>query len=268
METVKGVLMVYGLRVIGAIIIFFVGRWIAQRIRDFFESLMRKKGAEETVISFTSIVIYTLLMAFIIMAVLKKIGIETTSFIAILGAAGLAIGLALQGSLANFAAGFLMMIFHPFKAGDVVECGGATGIVERIHIFTSQIKTFDNKTIIIPNGKIMGDNIINFSTKATRRVDLVVGVSYSDDIKKVKDVLQKIANSDKRVLKDPEPMIAVSELAESSVNFVVRLWVKTEDYWNVYFDTTETVKKRFDKEGICIPFPQRDLHLFETKSAS
>ena len=208
---------------------------------------------------------YIALLTFVVIAALAQLGIQTTSFIAIIGAAGLAVGLALQGALANFAAGFLMIIFRPFKTGHYIEGAGVAGVVEEIHVFTTQLRTPDNKTVIIPNAKLMGDNIINYSAKETRRVDLLIGVSYTDDLQKVRKVLQGILEKDDRVLKDPAPMIAVKEFADSSVNFVVRVWVKTENYWDVYFDTTENVKKRFDAEGISIPFPQRDVHLYEHK---
>jgi len=185
--------------------------------------------------------------------------------VAVLGAAGLAVGLALQGSLSNFAAGVLMIIFKPFKVGDFVEAGGTAGVVVDINIFTTIMKTGDNKKIIIPNGKINSDNITNFSANDTRRVDLVAGVSYGDDLDKVKTVLKEILAADERVLKDPEPTIGVLELADSSVNFAVRPWVKTADYWPTLFAVQEEIKKRFDKEGISIPFPQQDVHMFQEK---
>jgi small conductance mechanosensitive channel len=199
----------------------------------------------------------------VILAALAQLGIQTTSFIAVIGAAGLAVGLALQGSLANFAAGVLMVIFRPFQVGDFIEGAGVSGIVEEMQIFTTQLRTPDNKTIIIPNAKITGDNVTNYTRKDKRRVDLVIGVSYRDEIGKVKGVVADVLNGDERVLKDPAPTIAVLELGDSSVNFAVRPWVRTEDYWDVYFETTEKIKKRFDAEGISIPFPQRDVHLYQ-----
>lgn len=255
----------YGLKIIAAIIIFLVGRWIAKIIKAMIGKSLKKKNADPTLSSFICDLTYIVLITFIILAALSQLGIQTTSFIAVIGAAGLAIGLALQGSLANFAAGFLMIIFRPFKAGDYIEGAGASGIVEHISIFTTQLKTLDNKTIIIPNAKIMGDNIINYSAKETRRVDLVFGVSYRDDLQTVRQVLQGVVDNDHRILKDPATQIIVKELSDSSVNFEVRAWVKTADYWDVCFDTTESVKKRFDAEGIHIPFPQRDVHLYEQK---
>jgi len=255
----------YGLKIVAAIIVLIVGRWIAKAIRKLVNKILIKRNIDPTLISFVGNLAYIALLTFVIIAALAQLGIQTTPFIAVIGAAGLAVGLALQGGLANFAAGFLMIVFRPFKVGHFIEGAGATGIVEEIHIFTTQLRTPDNKTVIIPNAKLMGDNIINYSAKDTRRVDLVVGVSYTDDLQKVKQVLQDIVKKDSRILQDPASMIAVKELADSSVNFVVRLWVKTADYWDVYFDTTENVKKRFDAEGISIPFPQQDVHLYEHK---
>ena len=218
-------------------------------------------------IGFTSSSAYIAMRAVVIVAALGQLGIQTTSFIAILGAAGLAIGLALQGSLANFAAGFLLIVFRPFKVGDFIEAAGVTGKVNAIHIFTTTLTTGDNKTIIIPNAKLGGDNIINYSTQPTRRVDLTVGVAYDADLKQVRALLEDIVSQDERILTDPPHQIAVSELADSSVNFIVRLWVESADYWDVFFHTNETVKIRFDEAGIGIPFPQRDVHVYEHKAA-
>lgn len=255
----------YGIKIIIAIVIFIVGRWIAKALKNVIHKMMAKRNVETTIASFICNMSYVVLMTIVIIAALNQFGIQTASLIAIVGAAGLAIGLALQGSLANFAAGFLMLIFRPFKTGDYIEGAGTQGTVEEIHVFTTQLKTPDNKTVIIPNAKLMGDNIINFSAKDKRRVDLVIGVSYSDNLQKVRQVLEDVLSKDNRVLKDPLPTIAVLELGDSSVNFAVRPWVRTDDYWNVYFDLTEDIKKRFDTEGISIPFPQRDVHLFEHK---
>ncbi|MBT8338761.1 MAG: mechanosensitive ion channel, partial [Desulfatitalea sp.] len=209
---------------------------------------------------------YIGLLAFVVLAALSQLGIQTTSFIAVLGAAGLAVGLALQGSLSNFAAGFLMILFRPFSVGDYIEGGGVTGTVEEIQIFTTTLVTPDNKTVIIPNAKIMGDNIINWTVKGTRRVDLVVGIGYGDDIDKARQVIADVLAKDARVRKDPPPQIAVSEMADSSVNFVVRPWVSASDYWAVSFGVTEQIKKAFDDEGISIPFPQRDVHVYQHAS--
>jgi small conductance mechanosensitive channel len=227
---------------------------------------MTKGKVDPTLISFLGHMIYIALLTFVILAALGQLGIQTTSFIAVIGAAGLAIGLSLQGSLANFAAGVLMIIFRPFKVGDLIEAAGVLGTVEDIQIFTTQLVTPDNKTIIIPNAKLTADNIINFNAKPTRRVDLIAGVSYTDDIDKVKNVIADVLSQDNRILKEPPPTIGLLEMADSSVNFVVRPWVKPADYWGVYFDINEAMKKRFDAEGISIPFPQRDVHLYEHKT--
>jgi len=256
----------YGTKILGALIVLIIGFWVAKMIKKGITKVMEKRGVDATLISFTASLLYVVMKIFVIVAALEKLNIRTTSFIAILGAAGLAIGLALQGSLANFAAGVLMIIFKPIKLGDFVEAGGAVGSVEEIGIFTTVLKSPDNKKIIIPNAGVTGGNITNFNVNGTRRVDLVAGIGYSDDIDKAKKVLEDIIAADSRILKDPAPQIAMSEMADSSVNFVVRPWVKPDDYWGVFFDTTETIKKKFDEAGISIPFPQRDVHLYEHKS--
>lgn len=258
-------LTVYGLKVLAAIIVFIVGRWVAKLLRNFTKRMMTKHQLDPAIVSFVVSLVYLSLLTFVVLASLGQLGIQTTSFIAIIGAAGLAIGLALQGSLANFAAGFLMIIFRPFKVGDYIEGAGVAGTVDAIQIFTTQLKTPDNKMIIIPNAKLTADNITNFSTTGTRRVDLVFGISYTDDIDKAKGILAELLAQDGRVLKSPEPLIGVLALADSSVNFAVRPWVNSSDYWGVYFDMTEKTKKRFDAEGISIPFPQRDVHIYEHK---
>lgn len=241
--------------------ILFGGIWLSKRIKNYVASAMEKREVDVLLASFSSNIIYVALVAFVIIAALGQLGIQTTSFVAIIGAAGLAIGLSLQGSLSNFASGVMIIAFRPFKVGDFIEAGGVSGVVEGIQIFSTQMRTGDNKAIIVPNSNIIGGNITNYSAKDTRRVDLVFGIGYDDDIKKAKDVLAELVNNDERILKDPEPVIAVSELADSSVNFVCRPWVKTADYWGVYFDLTEAVKLRFDKEGISIPYPQQDVHM-------
>jgi len=251
----------YGLPLIWAIVVFIVGRIVARIITKVVAKMMTKANIDETLVKFTKTVVYVALMIFVILASLGKLGIETTSFAAILAAAGLAIGLSLQGTLGNFASGFMLILFRPFKVGDFVEAGGVSGIVEEIQIFSTRMRSGDNKEITVPNGQIVGSTITNYSAKETRRVDLVVGVGYNDDLKKVRAVLEDILAKDERVLKDPAPTIGVAELADSSVNFVVRPWVKSGDYWPVLFDTQETVKLRFDAEGISIPYPQQDLHI-------
>ena len=256
-------LQIYGLKVLAAIVIVIVGRIVVGFITSFVKKLLRRSNVDETLTKFLSSLIRIFLMVVVFIAAISQLGVETTSLIAILGAAGLAIGLALQGSLSNFAAGVMLIIFRPFKVGDFIEAGGAVGVVEEIRIFNTMMKTGDNKEIIIPNSNIIGGNIINYSAKETRRIDLVFGIGYDDDLKKAKDLLTKIVSADSRILKDPATVIAVSELADSSVNFVVRPWVKTADYWLVYWDLTEKVKLTFDAEGISIPFPQRDVHWYQ-----
>ena len=252
----------YGLKIVAAIVIYIAGRWVARALKRLAVRMMTKAEVDETLIAFVGNLTYITLLVFVIIAALNQLGIQTTSFIAIIGAAGLAIGLALQGSLANFAAGVLMIIFRPFKVGDYVEAAGVAGVVEAVQIFTTQLKTPDNKTIIIPNASVTGGTITNYSAKDTRRVDMVIGVGYGDDLKKVREILEDILAKDNRILKDPEPTIGVLELADNSVNFAVRPWVKSEDYWDVHFSLTETIKKRFDEEGISIPYPQQDVHVY------
>ena len=256
---------IYGLKVVAAIAVLIVGRWVAKWLTGFTEKLMNKRQVDPTIVSFVANMMYIALLVFVVLAALGQLGIQTTSFIAVIGAAGLAIGLALQGSLSNFAAGFLMIIFRPFKVGDYIEGAGVSGTVEKIQIFTTQLKTPDNKTIIIPNAKLSSDNIANYSVKGTRRVELVFGIGYGDDIDHARQVIESVIGQDDRVLEDPAPAVVVSELADSSVNFKVRVWTSADDYWGFYFDTTEKVKKQFDAEGISIPFPQRDVHVYNHK---
>ncbi len=257
----------YGLRVIGALVIFVVGKRLARFAASLTRRAMERAGTDATLIAFLSNLAYFALFAFVIIAALAQLGVQTTSFIAVLGAAGLAVGLALQGSLSNFAAGVMLILFRPFKVGDYIEGGGAAGTVEEIQIFNTRLTSPDNKSLFIPNGSIIGGNIVNYSAKDTRRVDLVFGCGYEDDVKRVKTLLEEIVTADERILGDPAPTIAVLELADSSVNFAVRPWVKRSDYWGVYFDLQETVKTRFDAEGISIPYPQRDVHMHAVEAA-
>ena len=253
----------YGLKIISAILILIVGMWVAKRVKSFVVKLMEKRNVDPTLISFSSSLLLVALQIFVIVAALEKLNIKTTSFVAILGAAGLAVGLALQGSLSNFASGVLMIIFKPFKLGDFVEAGGATGAVADINIFTTVINTPDNKKTIVPNSSVMGGNIINYSANDTRRVDLSAGISYSDDIDKARSAINAVLAEIPEILETPAPDILVSEMADSSVNFAVRPWCKPADYWAVYFGVTEAIKKKFDEEGISIPFPQQDVHLYK-----
>lgn len=256
----------YGVKIVVALLIFVIGKWVAKKMRGVTEGLMLSREVDDALVNFGSSMVYYALLIFVVIAALGQIGIQTASFVAIVGAAGLAVGLAMQGSLSNFAAGVLIIIFKPFKIGDFVEMAGTAGVIENIMIFTTEMKTGDNKKVIVPNSSVLGGIITNYSANDTRRVDLVMGIGYNDDIDKAKGVLAELINADERVLKDPAPLIAVSELADSSVNFVVRPWVKSADYWGVYFDLTEAVKKRFDQEGISIPYPQQDIHLHKVES--
>lgn len=262
-DIILGYITTYSIKIITAIAIFIIGKWLSGKVVAILKKLMEKNKVDPTLTGFAGNILHALALTFVVIAALSQLGIETTSLAAILAAAGLAIGLALQGSLSNFAAGFMIIAFRPFKAGDYVEAGGTAGVVEEITIFTTKMRTPDNKTVIVPNNSITDGVITNYSTKPTRRIDLVIGVGYDDDLKKVKKTLTKIVESDERVLNTPETVIAVSALADSSVNFVVRPWVKSADYWPVLFDLTENIKITFDKEGISIPFPQRDLHIID-----
>ncbi|MCK9173354.1 MAG: mechanosensitive ion channel [Desulfuromonas thiophila] len=258
---------IYGPKLIAAIFILFVGRWIARLLRLAVRRVLTRSKVDDLLVSFVCSLTYMALLAFVVIAALNQIGIQTTSFIAILGAAGLAVGLALQGSLSNFAAGVLMIIFRPFQTGDYIEGGGVAGQVQETQIFTTHLLTPDNKLVIVPNANLMSGNIVNYSANNTRRIDLTVGVSYTDDLAHVKQVLEQILAADSRILPEPNPLVAVSELADSSVNLVVRPWVATKDYWAVYYDLTETIKTRFDAAGISIPFPQQDVHLHNTAAS-
>lgn len=251
----------YGLNVIGAIIILVLGRIGAGLARKIIKKVLLKSNTDAAVISFVGSLAYALVLAFAVLAALAKFGVQTTSFIAVLGAAGLAVGLALQGSLANFAAGFLLLVLRPFKAGDYIVAAGIGGTVEEIHLFTTILATPDNVRVIVPNSKLFGDTISNYSSNDKRRLDMVVGIGYASSIGKAVEVVQGLLSSDTRVLADPAPQIAVSELADSSVNLIVRPWVNKNDYWALKFDLTRAIKEAFDQNGIEIPFPQRTVHM-------
>mgnify|MGYP001817110409 FL=1 len=251
----------WGIKIVLALVIFYVGRLVVSMVVGAVSKVLRGRGMDEILVGFLSSILRWVLLLFVIIAALSQLGINTTSLVALLGAAGLAIGLSLQSSLSNFASGVMLIIFRPFTKGDFVEAGGATGVVETISIFTTTMTTPDNKEIIVPNGAILGNNITNYSARPTRRVDMVFGISYDDDIRKAKQLLEEIIAADERVLADPAPVIALGELADSSVNFLVRPWAKSEDYWALLWDTTETVKLKFDEAGISIPYPQMDVHI-------
>ena len=256
----------FAINVVTAILIFYIGKWVSSALTRGVKTVMEKNDVDPTLTSFVSNLVRMTLMVFVVIAAITQLGVPSAQFVAVVGAAGLAVGLALQGSLSNFAAGVLIVLFRPYKVGDYVEAAGVAGTIEQVQILTTILKTPDNKQIVVPNGQIMGSIITNYSAKDTRRVDMVVGVSYSDDLDKVAAILKELVDADERILKDPECTIAVSELADSSVNFVVRPWVNAADYWGVKFDLTETIKKRFDKEGISIPFPQQDVYLHQVSS--
>ena len=251
----------WGINFVMAIAIYIIGRMVVGLLVAMLSKIMTRSKYDDMLIDFVKAIAKAVLMLFVIIAALDQLNVNTTSLAAILAAAGLAIGLSLQGSLQNFAAGVMLLVFKPFKAGDFIEAGGAMGVVKSISIFTTVMTTGDNKEIIIPNGGIYGGNITNYSAKETRRVDMVVGIGYDSDLKKAKEILKEMLAADERVLKDPSPTVAVAELADSSVNFVVRPWVATADFWAVKFDFTEAIKLRFDAEGISIPYPQMDLHV-------
>lgn len=246
-----------------AIVIFVVGRIVARAIANGIRKLMHAQEIDKILETFVSNLAYWAMMTFVIIAAITQLGIATTSLVAIMAAAGLAVGLALQGSLANFAAGVLIVMFRPYRVGDYVEVAGIAGSVLQVQILSTVLKTGDNRQIVVPNAQIMGSIITNNSANDTRRVDMVIGVSYEDDIDRVRATIKELIAADERILSDPECLIAVAELADSSVNFNVRPWVRSSDYWGVKYDLTEAIKKRFDKEGISFPFPQQDVHLYQ-----
>jgi small conductance mechanosensitive channel len=251
----------WGINIVMAIAIYIIGKFIVGILVNVFGKVMVRSKYDDMLIDFVKAIINAIFMLFVIVASLDQLGVNTTSMVAILGAAGLAIGLSLQGSLQNFASGVMLLVFRPFKAGDFIDAGGEMGTVKTISIFTTMMTTPDNKQIIVPNGKIYGGNITNFSAHDTRRVDMIVGIGYDSDLKKAKKILNEMVAADDRILKEPAPTVAVAELADSSVNFVVRPWVASADFWAVKFDFNEAVKLRFDAEGISIPFPQMDVHV-------
>jgi len=251
----------WGIKIAVALAIFYLGRMAVGAIVRVAGRLMRKREADEILVGFITSILRWVLLLFVVIAALSQLGIDTTSLVALLGAAGLAIGLSLQNSLSNFASGVMLIIFRPFSKVNFVEAGGTTGVVEKISIFTTTLTTPDNKEVIIPNGAIISNNITNFSARPIRRVDMVFSISYDDDIRRARAILEEIIAADERVLAEPAPVIALGELASSSVNFLVRPWVNSADYWALVWDTNEAVKLRFDEAGITIPYPQMDVHL-------
>ena len=256
----------FGLKLLTALIVVIVGKQLVKILLKVIKVALEKANTEETVRIFVANLLNTVFTVIIFVAAINQLGVETTSIIALLGAAGLAIGLALQGSLANFAAGILIVIFRPYKVGDYIEAGTNVGTVKDIQIFSTVLRTPDNKAIVVPNGSIMDGSITNYSEQPTRRIDIIASCSYEDDLDKVKQVLKTILDSEDRILTEPKPQIAVSELAESSVNFIVRPWVNSSDYLPVMYSLLEQIKKTFDQEGISIPYPQSDIHIHEKKA--
>jgi len=261
MNQATELVLTYGPKLIGAIVVWIIGSWVIKGIVNVMGKGMDKAKTDDSLKPFLKGLAEGLLKVMLVISVLSMLGIQMTSFIAILGAAGLAVGMALSGTLQNFAGGVMILLFKPFKAGDVIDAQGYVGLVSEIQIFNTILKTPDNKTIIIPNGGLSTSSMVNFSTEERRRVDWTIGVGYGDDLDKARQVIKKLCDDDSRILKDPEVFIAVSELADSSVNFAVRAWVNAADYWGVYFDMNENVYKTFDKEGLNIPFPQMDVHV-------
>ena len=251
----------YGVNIISALIILFIGNLIVKAVANSVAKVLQKKKMDRAVVEFIHGLVRYLLFVIVLIAALGRLGVQTASVVAVIGAAGLAVGLALQGSLSNFAAGVLIVAFRPFKSGDYVEIGGVAGSVDSIQIFQTVLTTPDNKMVVVPNGSVIGSPITNYSRHETRRIDLMIGVSYNADLQKTKALLTKICESDERVLKEPGVQVGVHTLADSSVNFVVRPWVSTAEYWNVYFDLMQAIKEGLDKEGIEIPFPQMDVHM-------
>ena len=257
----------FGIKVVAALLVLVVGLWLAKKAKALFVKMLVNKEVDETLVSFLSNLLHGAIVVFVIVTAIGKLGVETTSFAAIIASAGLAIGLALQGSLSNFAAGVLLILFRPFKVGDAIKVSGEMGTVVEVGFLTTELKDFDNIKLVIPNSTIMSGAITNYSANATRRINLTVGVSYSDDLNKTRRILLDLIVEDERILKDPEPQVLVSNLGESSVDFVVRAWVNSPDFWLAKCDLTKRIKESFDAEGISIPFPQRDIHIIEGKAS-
>ncbi len=265
LEKANELITTYGIKVIGAIVVLVLGLWIIKLIVRSIRKALDRGKMDDSLKPFISSLISWTLKILLFISVLGMLGIQMTSFIAIIGAAGLAIGMALSGTLQNFAGGVMILLFKPFKVGDFISAQGYSGTVKAIQIFNTILNTPDKKTIIIPNGGLATGSLTNFSTEPERRVDWTFGIAYGDDYDKAKEVVTRLLNEDDRILKEPEPFIALAELADSSVNLTVRAWVKGADYWNVYFDMNEKVYKTFPKEGLNIPFPQMDVHVIQEK---
>ncbi len=267
MDKAPELVVTYGLKFVAAIAVYLIGKWVVSALTGVLRKTMLARNVDATVAGFVRNISYYALLTMVVIAALGQLGVQTASFVAIIGAAGLAVGFALQGSLSNFASGVLIILFRPFQNGDYVEAGGTAGVVHEISIFSTILKTPDNKTVVVANSAITGSNIVNYSKEATRRVDFTVGVSYDADIKQVKEVLKNIAEQDERVLKNKDVVIGVSALADSSVNFAFRVWVDSSNYWPVFFDLNEKIKLTLDEKGIAIPYPQMDVHVTNQSAA-
>ena len=267
-EVVVPVLIDWAVNVVAALLIFVIGRWVAKRISDGVAGATQRARVDPTLTRFLRSVVYMALLVMVVLASVQQLGVQATSFFAILGAAGLAIGLALKDSLSNFSSGVMLVFFRPFKSGDYVEAGGVAGTVDSISIFNTVLTTPDNRVITVPNGQIYSGTITNYSALETRRIDLVVGISYEDDVARAKELMQSVVDADERILEDPAPQIMLLELADSSVNFAVRPWVATADYWSVRGDVLERIKKALEDNGMSIPYPQRDVHLIGQVAAN
>ena len=262
-DVINRYILPWGINIVTAIAIFVIGRWLAKLVTHASKAFMEKSKVDESLRHFLGNIIYSALVIVVVIAALDRLGVDTTSVLAVFAAAGLAIGLAMKDSLSNFAAGVMLVIFKPFKIGDVITAAGETGVVESINVFSTLLRTGDNQEIVIPNSGIYGNTIKNITARETRRIDLVIGIGYGDNIAKAKSLLNEIINSDPGVLKDPAPTILVLDLADSSINIAVRPWVKAADYWTVRSDLLQAIKERFESSGITIPFPQRDLHIID-----
>jgi len=258
-------LIAWGWKILAALLIFLIGRWVAKMVRGAFRRVLSKRQLDPMLINFLGAILYSVLMVAVVIAAVGQLGIQTTPLVAVLGAAGLAVGLALQSSLGNFASGVMLVFFRPFTKGDYVEAGGTSGTVEEVGIFNTVLNTPDNRKVIVPNGQITSDSITNYSAHDTRRIDMIIGVDYGDDLKVARSTLEKTLEQHDKVLPDPEPIVWVMELADSSVNFAVRPWVTTADYWQVRNELLEQIKSDLEAAGCSIPFPQRDVHLHQAE---
>ena len=267
LEQLTDLVIEYGPKLLGAILVWIIGSWVIKAMVRAMSRLMDKRGVDESLKPFLRSVFSVILRVMLVISVLSMIGIEMTSFIAILGAAGLAVGMALSGTLQNFAGGVMILLFKPFKVGDYIKAQGYEGVVSEIQIFNTIVKSLDNKVIIIPNGGLSTSSMVNYTAESTRRVDWTFGIAYGDSVDKAFEVLRRLCDADPRILREPDYVIALSSMGDSSVNIACKAWVKTEDYWDVFLDMNKNVYETFDKEGLSIPFPQMDVHLFKEQQS-